>query len=188
MAELLHRAFPADLIVRADQRTIVGLAVPWGEVVEVRDGPGGPAYRESFQQGAFTRTLAERGDRVKALVQHNRQLLPVGRATRLTETGRGLEVELRLSRTALADEVLALVADGALDSLSIGFVPVTGGDQWNRSRDTVTRTEVALREVSVVPDGAYPGARIEALRSANPPLSVELARARLTFALLRRTP
>lgn len=176
----LSRAFTGDLEIRGDGRTVVGLAVPWDTPTRVSDG--GAPYLEQFTRGAFSRTIAERTARVKFLAQHDRQALPIGRATALREDAAGLYAELRVSATAAGDEVLTLIRDGALDGLSIGFRPVTPGPAVRiRPGELVTRTEVRLDEISAVSFPAYEGARIAAVRAASaPPLT--LARRRLALA------
>ena len=174
MSDLIVRSFPADLEVRADARTICGIACPFGEEAQIREYGG--SYAESFAPTAFDRTIRERGDRVKALVMHQRDLLPVGRAVMLRPDARGLYAELRISKTDLGDQVLELVSDGALDALSVGFMPVKGGDQWDRTQSKVLRTEVALREISIVDEPAYAGALITGLRSAERTMSLETAK------------
>lgn len=177
----LYRVAPVDLAVRSegDGRTLSGLCVPFGVSANVSDG--GPRYREQFARGAFRRTIAERGSKVQLKVEHpGSKALPIGRATVLREDAAGLFGEFRVSRTTLGDEVLELVRDGALDSLSVGFAPISD----RRLPDgTVSRTEVALREVSVVATPAYEGAQILGVRSARS-ISAETARRRL--ALLQR--
>jgi HK97 family phage prohead protease len=181
MAEWLHRATPADLEVRGDGRTVVGLAVPYDVPTEIHEAGG--TYTETFARGAFARTIAERGDRVKFLAQHDRRSLPLGRATLLREDAAGLFGEFRVSKTAAGDEALELIRDGALDALSIGFAPVR--DVWSRDRGSVTRAEVKLHEVSAVSFPAYAGALIAGVRSVPVPLSVELARRRLQLLTLK---
>src|SRR5215203_4840868 len=140
MADRLTRAIPADLEVRAQQRTIFGLAVPFDAPTDIRELGGG--YTEVFRRGAFTRTIQERGDKVKLLTNHDgHERPPIGRATLLREDAASLYSEFRVSKTPAGDEVLELVADRALDAFSIGFVPVRA----NTARDgTVERTEVSL--------------------------------------------
>jgi HK97 family phage prohead protease len=174
MTERLTRATPADLELRGDGRTVVGIAVPYDAPTEIRDGYG--AYTETFVRGAFARTIAERGDRVKFLASHNRQTFPLGRATLLREDPTGLYLEARVSKTAAGDEALELIRDGALDGLSIGFAPIR--DQWSTDRQTVTRLEARLHEVSAVSFPAYDGAVIAGVRSHHV-LTVEQARRRL---------
>lgn len=156
----ITRAF-ADLSVRADRegRTVTGIVVPFDTVARVSDG--GPSYDEKFQRGSFAKTIRERGDRVKLLYQHNSRE-PIGRATLLREDVSGLYGEFRVSAVPDGDRALELIRDGVLDSFSVGFAPVK-----DEKRDGVTvRTEVALREASVVTFAAYETARIQSLRQA----------------------
>lgn len=175
---LITRGFPADLEVRSDGRTVAGIAVPFNTVARVSDG--GPSYDESFSHGAFSRTIAERGDRVKLMVQHDRKALPIGRAMLLREDSLGLYGEFRVSQTRAGDEALELLRDGALDGLSVGFRPIA---QSGNARSGVVRTQVRLDEVSVVSFPAYDTARVLAVRSADAP-RINLARRRLELARL----
>lgn len=177
MNERLHRAFAGDLAVRGDGRTIVGLAVPYNVPARVSDG--GRPYDECFAPGAFTRSIAERGDRVKLCVSHDRRSLPIGRAVSLVEQPDGLHIEARVSATRQGDEALELVRDGVVDSLSIGFRPIAS----RNDRGVTVRTEARLDEVSLVSFGAYEDARITAVRSADQP-RLTIARRRLVLARL----
>jgi HK97 family phage prohead protease len=168
----LSREFTGlDLQVRADAagRTITGIVVPFDRVATVSDG--GPAYEESFRRGAFTKSIAERGDRVKLLSHHDRGRNPLGRATLLREDTAGLYGEFAVSRTTSGDEALELVRDGALDSFSVGFAPVKAV----KTGKVTVRTEVHLREASLVTFPAYEDARIAAVRSLTPAELEELA-------------
>ena len=156
-----------------DGRTLFGTVVPFGQVAEVSDG--GPRYRECFERGAFSRTIRERGDRVRLHAQHNRSQLPLGRATLLREDPEGLFAEFVVSRTSAGDDLLALVSDGTVSAFSIGFAPV----RERRDGNVVVRTEVALREVSAVSEPAYAGAAIAGVRSGEHPLFVPRERLRL---------
>lgn len=160
MTDRLTRATQTDLEVRADGRTVVGIAVPFGERFEFLPGRA----EEVFVRGAFRRTIAERGAQsVKFLGLHNHQVMPLGRAETLREDTKGLFGEFRVSKTAAGDEALELIRDGALDGLSIGFTPIN--DKWSADKSLVERLEVKLHEVSAVAFPAYDGARIKALRS-----------------------
>ncbi len=161
MTEALSRAFVADIEVRADAtgRTVHGIVVPFGQVARVSDG--GRPYDEMFQQGAFAKTIQERGDRVKLLSQHNSRSNPLGRAVALREDAVGLYGEFRVSKTAAGDEALELLRDGALDSFSVGFTPI----KHRADGRTTVRTEVGLREASLVTFPAYEGALIAGVRS-----------------------
>ena len=172
----------ADLELRGDGRPVVGLAVPFEQPTEIRTGPGAP-FTEMFKRGAFARTLAERGaSKIKLLASHNAQALPLGRLTVAREDRAGLYIEGRVSATQAGDEVLALIADGALDSFSVGFNVAEKGDRWvGNVREII---EARLAEVSIVAWPAYEGAAISGLRSAdkyNPRLDPELLIRQLTL-------
>ena len=171
----LNRGFVADLEIRSDGegRTIQGIVVPYGQTARVRDA-GGPAYDEAFQMGAFAKTLAERRSAVKLLAQHDPNR-PIGRAVDLHEDAAGLYGSFRVSNTAAANEQLELARDGVLDSFSVGFMPVKS---VKRGATTV-RTEVRLREVSLVTFPAYEGAMVTGIRSLEP-AQAELAQQLLT--------
>lgn len=168
MAEQITRAFTGDLEVRADSegRTIAGIVVPYDTVAMVSDG--GPAYKESFARGSFKRTIQHRGPRVKLLYQHNARE-PIGRALTLREDPEGLYGEFRVSNIPDGDHALELVRDGVLDSFSVGFT----GIKSEKRNGVVVRTEVALREASLVTFPAYEDARITAVREALAGMSEE---------------
>ncbi len=180
MSTLITRAFTdAEVRTTGDGgRTLVGIAAPFDTPIEV----GG--YTESIRRGAFARTIAERGPgRVKVLSQHNDRSNPIGRASLLREDPAGLYAELKVSKTQAGDEVLELIRDGALDGLSIGFIPVT--DQHHPDRNLVERTEVRLQEISCVTWPAYADARVSQVRSSlTPSASLDLARRRTALAAI----
>lgn len=182
MADLLHRIAP-DLEVRTsgEGRTVYGLLVPWDQTTRVDDSDGRGAYDERFLAGAFARTIAERGHRVKLRANHQRIPLPVGRFHLLREDSRGLYGEAPVSKTSMGDDVLELVRDGALDAFSVGFRPI----RERRARDgAVERVEVSLREVSLTDMPAYDGALVAGVRSNVRTITAEAAQRRL--ALLER--
>jgi HK97 family phage prohead protease len=162
----LSRSFTSDLEVRADGdgRTIQGIVVPYGQTAKVSDG--GPAYQERFQRGAFSQYLNRNPiDKrpVRLLSQHKADL-PLGRAVELQETEMGLFGSFRVSDTAYGRDQLELVRDGVLGAFSVGFTPV----QMRKDGQTTIRTEVALREVSLVTFPAYEGAVITGMRALAP--------------------
>lgn len=186
--EYINRAHQADLEVRGDGRTVVGIAVPYDAPTAIRDHSG--SYTEIFRRGAFAKTISERGDRVKFLAQHDRRSMPLGKATLLREDASGLYGEFRVSNTTAGDEALELIRDGALDAFSVGFRPVK--DRKNANGSLVERLEAGLDEVSAVAFPAYDGALIGGVRTgmfgdlardllaaleADPDLALEFARA-----------
>jgi len=154
-------------------RTVFGVVVPYGQVVEVNDGAG--PYRECFEFGAFDRSIRERGAKVRLFDSHNTRKLPIGRAVELHERADGLHAAFEIAATRGGDDALELVRSGVVDSFSISF----RGIRERRDGDVVVRTEAALREVSLVGLPAYPGAMVAGVRSTTPlviPRSVAQAR------------
>jgi HK97 family phage prohead protease len=159
-----YRSLPASLEVR-DGRTIVGRAVPYG--VETQIG----SYLELFNPGAFA---AVEPASVPLTAPHPKDggELPIGVSLAYTEHDDGLYGEWRVSETSFGDDVLALVRDGAVSGLSIGFVPDPATDVWKRERTRVERHHADLDHVAVVRSPAYADARIVALRGARPRLAI----------------
>lgn len=140
----------------ADEGRFVGLASTYtedlgGDVVV----PG--AFRDTLVQHAKT------GVPIVMLRDHD-QTQPVGVWETITETARGLEVVGRLTLAVeKARETLALLKDGALTGLSIGF------QTRDASRDPATgvrRLErVDLHEISLVALPMNPLARVVSVKA-----------------------
>jgi uncharacterized protein len=158
------RTFAPLLEVRSagkggDGRTIEGIAVPY--LVRQRIDH---TLTEQFAPGAFNHQL-DRPGRVFFTRDHMSQGgTVIGKALELRNDALGLWGAWRVSATAAGDETLALVADGVLTELSVGF---RAGRDHIEPDGTVTRVRADLREVSVVLAGAYgEGATIMAVRSS----------------------
>lgn len=83
-----------------------------------------------------------------------------------------------MSKTAVGDDVLELIRDGAVTGLSVGFTPVRD-DRGTEAGGRVVREQARLDHVAVVRSPAYPDARIAALRNAEAIDAVLLRLARL---------
>ncbi|HXC56100.1 MAG TPA: HK97 family phage prohead protease [Rhizomicrobium sp.] len=116
----------------------------YASLFHVADGAG-----DIVAPGAFTRSLKKRPPaRVRMLYQHFAHE-PIGVWEEIREDSRGLVVRGRLAEgVERAAEVGALIAQGALDGLSIGFRAV----QARRDARSGVRTllEIDLWEISVV--------------------------------------
>ncbi len=173
--EVRTMALRLELRAEAEQRIIEGPIVPWGETARISR-----TVTEVFTRGAFVGTDPEN---LPLLATHDREQLPIGRAVELRDDPTAWWGAFKVSRTRLGDEVLELVNDRALTGLSVGFLPVPGGDRWNTTHTRVERIRALAHHVGVVPWPAYPGARIEAVRAALvPPEDAPL----LTLARLQR--
>ncbi len=124
--------------------------------------------KDVVEPGAFRDSLARRGaSGIRMLWQHD-PTQPIGRWLELREDSRGLYVRGRLSlAVARARELHALMRDGAVDGLSIGF-----RSQRARSepRSGLRRLEkVDLWEISLVTFPMLPQARVSAVKALRPP-------------------
>ncbi|MBX9823000.1 MAG: HK97 family phage prohead protease [Afipia birgiae] len=138
----------------ASDGTVEGYASLFGEVDQARD---------MVMPGAFTRTLAQRGLRkIPMLFQHD-PAEPVGIWLDLREDFRGLWARGRLiPDVARGRELLALVSEGAIDGLSIGYRTVRGQiDPKTRIRKLY---QVDLWEISIVTFPLLAGARVRAVK------------------------
>ncbi|QII01069.1 hypothetical protein BH92_15370 [Rhodococcoides fascians A21d2] len=143
--------------VRADKREIVGIAVPWDQVAEIR---GVKSYREKFAKGAIA-------DNSEAPVyyrhDHTSNGLSIGSIQSAISTDAGLEVTTKIYRSAKGDQVLSDAISGKIKSFSIGFNPV----EHEEIDNVVVRTKVSLEEVSLVESPAYAGAAVIEIRESN---------------------
>jgi hypothetical protein len=147
--EIREVEFRADV----EERTITGLAVPYGQEANIG------TYMERFVPGAI-KSIED----VKLFYGHEE---PIGKVIDGRETEAGFEITAKISDTARGNEVHTLLRDGVLNKFSVGFVPV----QSERDGNTVIRTEVSLKEVSVVPFPAFAGANITEVRSDSPEIT-----------------
>jgi HK97 family phage prohead protease len=114
-------------------------------------------------KGAFADTLRRNGARrVRMLFQHD-PAQPIGVWDEIREDTMGLRVRGRLSlRVEKAREVWALIQDGGIDGLSIGFKAVSARRD---ARTGIRRLErIDLWEISVVTFPMLPEARIAATK------------------------
>ena len=139
--------------------------------------------RDVVEAGAFSAALAKRGaGGIRMLFQHD-PARPVGVWESLREDARGLAVRGRLTAGASA-ELAALIADGAIDGLSIGFRTVKARtDPRTRLRHIL---EADLWEISIVTFPMLPGARLTALPREGPPASAKDGTARAAARLAAR--
>ena len=152
-----RREFAAHTTYDDDGRTIRGLAVPFDTETEIV-----PGFREKIQRGAINL------DTMPSLFYRHSE--PIGVITAMSETPEGLEIEARVSDTALGRDAATLAKDGAIRSLSIGFFEREYTDTTTPDGATLrTQTDIDLREISLVPIPAYDAATITQVRAADTP-------------------
>jgi len=134
--------------------------------ITVRGLNGGKPFVERVARGAFDRSLSSN---ISLLVGHDRRELLANTRSgllQLNSDSKGLAFEVDLPETQKARDVRALVEAGVLREMSFGFF--VRSDAWNGSERTLS--EVDLREISIVENGAYPQTSAEA-RTYSPALA-----------------
>jgi HK97 family phage prohead protease len=157
MSEMITREFEARLDT-LEERTIVGLAVPYGQEIELMGN-----MKERFEPGAIDGV-----EDVKLFYGHEE---PIGKVISGRDTPEGYEIVARISDTPRGNEVYTLLQDDVLNRFSVGFFPVVD----RKEGQTIVRELVDLKEVSVVPFPAFEGAKITEVRSEAEPEMVEPA-------------
>jgi HK97 family phage prohead protease len=179
--DIENRRYSVEFELRladGDGRTIYGMAVPYNKEQRIN-----ATVTEIFRKGVFADVIRA-PHRVKLLRGHGENNV-LGRATLLKETDDGLYAEFRISKTREGDEALELVKDGALDQLSIGFMPIK-----NRKRPdgVMERIKAHLAEVSLVTFGAYGDmAAVAGVRQGAPQATPRLDEARKILDAIQRS-
>jgi HK97 family phage prohead protease len=119
---------------------------------------GGKPFTERVARGAFDSSLSSN---ISLLVGHDsRDLLANTKSglLQLRSDQHGLAFEVTLPDTQRAKDVRQLVDAGVLSEMSFGFQVIA--DSW--VGNTRTLSQVALREISIVENGAFPQTSAEA--------------------------
>ena len=136
-------------------RQITGLAVPWNVKATLSGGES-----VVFLEGS----LPEDG-KMPMLLEYHDDTRVIGRVTERVSTPEGMMFVAKLSATRAADDALALLADGALDSVSVGAVPT----KFKRLADgTLEVSEAKFVELSVVTVPAYESAQVYSVAASSP--------------------
>jgi uncharacterized protein len=141
--------------------------------------------RDVVARGAFAESLARRGPGgVRLLWQHD-PAEPIGRWLALREDARGLLVEGCLNLAVQrAREVDALMREGGLDGLSIGFRTLSAAPDRAGYRQLLA---IDLWEISLVTFPLQPGARADPPAGAGP-LAAEIRSVARRLAPRRTAP
>ena len=160
---LLRRVFEAEFSI-GDGRTIDVRVVPYDTPAEVSDD-GRTTYREEWAPTAFDDQLVA-GHRLKVLL--NFQHLPgitnvVGKGIALRSMPDGLHGSFRAVEGQDGDKALELVNDGILDSVSL---EARAKRSVRTAEGVVRRVKAHLHNVALCREGAFPDARVLAVREA----------------------
>jgi HK97 family phage prohead protease len=136
-------------------RQITGLAVPWNVKAQLSGGES-----VVFLEGS----LPEDGPMPKLLEYHDDTRV-IGRVTERVSTSEGMMFVAKLSATRAADDSLALLADGSLDSVSVGAIPT----KFKRLSDgTLEVSQARFVELSLVTVPAYESAQVYSVAASSP--------------------
>lgn len=142
-------------------RTVEVIAAPYGEEIDVEYQ--GKLMREVFEPGAF-RDIDPAAQQISVNRDHNYERT-IGKLIDLQDDPRGAIAVARISNTPLGDETLRLADDGILRA-SIGAVVSRSGMEIRNGLRRVFRISV-LDHIALLPNAAYKGARVLAVRSAD---------------------
>lgn len=135
-------------------RSFTAIAVPYDQGADI-----GGAYIERFVPGAIDSI-----ENVQIFYGHDQRNVPIGKVVAGEDTQAGFEIRAELTPgIQMADEVYAAMRHGSLNKVSIGFIPV----EQTRDGNTITRTKIDLREISIVPQPAFSNASIKEVREEN---------------------
>jgi HK97 family phage prohead protease len=138
------------------------------------------SYGDIVDRGAFTKTLADRGNKVRLLWQHDSSK-PIGKFTSMMEDDYGLKCVGALNlNVQQGREAYEHLKHGDIDGMSIGFMTIKSN---NDTKDSSIRhlTELKLYEVSLVTFPANEEATVTSVKSAFENLSKEERLAVLGF-------
>jgi HK97 family phage prohead protease len=123
---------------------------------------GVDAYGDTILPGAYAATLENRSRPVHMYWNHDPSQ-PIGKWLEIREDARGLWVKGRIAKTARGDDVYALLKEGVVTGMSIGFrIPPGGSERDSRIRKL---KRIDLVEVSVVTDPADLSAQVAEVKS-----------------------
>lgn len=134
--------------------------------------------QDVVRRGAFRESLARRGTgNIRMLWQHDPSE-PIGIWTMIREDTRGLFVRGRLNlAVARAREVHALMRDGAVDGLSIGYRVRQAAKDRRRGQRILAKLD--LWEISVVTFPMLPAARVSQVKGDHLAAAIRRAAERL---------
>lgn len=118
-------------------------------------------FRETIQPGAFSRALSDATLDVRALINHDKNLV-LGRSSagtvRLNEGARGLYVEIDPPDTSYAKDLLISMERGDISGMSFRFYMSEdrSGQTWQKTDDGVIRTITSIAKIDDISIATYP--------------------------------
>ena len=140
----MNRSTDAQIVSSdGEARRVTVRLCRWDDPRPVSDG--GPAYFEQFERGAIS--LDETG--VHVLDQHGGDLIGRADADTLTDDGEGPTIELIMSNSQRATDMLGDIETGVINSVSMEFNPTDPPSTFQPAEgETVTRTAAIVSGVA----------------------------------------
>lgn len=162
--------------VKPAKRLIEVVAVPYDQPTQAPVPYRGELWTEVFERGSFDGIETRQGE-VRVNRDHDRTRTVGKVLTFWPSRTEGLVSEVRVAKTPLGDETLALAEEDML-SASVGFAVKKGSDQVLDVRSMMRRIKRAfLDHLSFVESPAYAGASVVDVRQpAEPTLAAGLPR------------
>lgn len=148
MNTIIYKAAPVGELIDADEKA--GIIKGYGSYFGNKDSDN-----DVIMKGAYKKTIAENGDRVKYLYQHDMNQ-PIGKMVELYEDEKGLVFTAEIAKTQLGMDVVELMKTGVITENSVGIMPIQKQNKENYREIT----EVKLYEVSAVTLAANDQAKI----------------------------
>tara|TARA_Y100000114_G_scaffold89695_1_gene83279 strand:+ start:4789 stop:5478 length:690 start_codon:yes stop_codon:yes gene_type:complete len=148
MNTIIYKAAPVGELIDADEKA--GIIKGYGSYFGNKDSDN-----DVIMKGAYKKTIAENGDRVKYLYQHDMNQ-PIGKMVELYEDDKGLVFTAEIAKTQLGMDVVELMKTGVITENSVGIMPIQKQNKENYREIT----EVKLYEVSAVTLAANDQAKI----------------------------
>lgn len=158
MSEILIRSYALERAkvddADGDGRTLEMQAVPWEVEASI-----GPDTVEVFDPGAFDAQLRA-ANRLKLTLGHPRSgdLITnslIGSLQAMESRDAGLWVRARVASSSTAGEALALVNDGVLDEVSVGFIDLRTERSTRDGVKVLRRMSARLDHLALVPSGNF---------------------------------
>jgi len=148
MNTILYKAAPVGELIDADEKAgiIKGYGSYFGNIDSDKD---------VIVKGAYKKTIAENGERVKYLYQHDMNQ-PIGKMNELYEDDKGLVFVAEIAKTQMGMDVVELMKSGVITENSVGIMPI----QKENKGDYREIKEVKLYEISAVTLAANDQAKI----------------------------
>jgi phage head maturation protease len=169
------RALPAELEIDDSAGTAEGILVPWDQPTPIveRRGDGLVRYEELFRAGSCDRALRAPG-RLTLTYGHSDAFTDrLGVATTLEDRKEGLWGRFAFDRSKM--DAARDAVTSSHQALSVTFLSVVPKAFTEREGSLVERRSVILQSVAAVPEGAYSGARLLAVRNLADELDQETA-------------